>query len=88
MAYMNQEMKRALAPGGVMVVISYHSVEDRLVKHWFRSGRDDGISEQDDYGRVQTPFTLITRRPIIPDQKEIEQNSRARSARLRIAEKK
>lgn len=76
-----------LKPGGRLVVISYHSLEDRLVKNVMRSGRMDGGLEKDFYGNPLTPFRVITRKPIVPDVSEIERNSRARSAKLRIAEK-
>ena len=76
-----------LAPGGRAVVITYHSLEDRMVKRFFRSGNVEGELTKDLYGNVKSPFKEITKKPILPTEKEIEKNNRARSAKLRIAQK-
>lgn len=76
-----------IKPGGRLVVISYHSLEDRLVKNVIRSGKLEGEIDKDFYGNPLTPFKAITRKPIVPGDEENEKNSRARSAKLRIAEK-
>ena len=78
----------ALKPGGRLVVISYHSLEDRLVKNFMRAGNFEGKVEKDFYGNPLCPFNLVTRKPIVPEEQEIEENPRARSAKLRIAEKR
>jgi 16S rRNA (cytosine1402-N4)-methyltransferase len=77
----------ALKVGGRLVVISYHSLEDRMVKNFMRSGNLEGEVEKDFYGNPLTPFKLITRKAIVPDTEEINTNPRARSAKLRVAEK-
>ena len=94
----NQEMEalkemllaatEALNPGGRLVVITYHSLEDRMVKNIMKTGNIEGKAEKDFFGNVQTPFKLINNKVITPCEDEVQRNPRSRSAKLRIAEKK
>lgn len=88
--YLKEMLEQALdmlKKDGRLVVITYHSLEDRVVKNFMRTGNFDGEEKKDFYGNLITPFRIITKKGIIPEDIEIEDNKRARSARLRIAEK-
>ena len=78
---------KSLKCGGRLAVITYHSLEDRIVKNFIRSGNADGSEEKDLYGRSSAPLRAVNRKPLLPEETEIEGNTRARSAKLRIAEK-
>ncbi len=81
-----KQSQAALTTGGRLVVLTYHSLEDRLVKNFLKSGNFEGKVEQDFFGNRMTPFRLINNKVIVPDDEEIANNPRARSAKLRIAE--
>ena len=76
-----------LRPGGRLAVITYHSLEDRMVKNFIKTGRADGKEEKDVFGNIHAPLKAVNRKPILPQESEIASNTRARSAKLRIAEK-
>lgn len=78
---------KVLRPGGRLVVLTYHSLEDRMVKNFVRSGRMDGKVEQDFFGRKLTPWRAVNNKVIVPNEEEQRTNPRSRSAKLRIAEK-
>jgi len=82
-----EQSVEALNIGGRIAILSYHSLEDRLVKNFLKTGNIEGKLHKDFYGNPLTPFKRITKKAIIPTEEEIEQNPRARSAKLRIAEK-
>ena len=94
----NQEMRslekfldgacRSLKPGGRLVVITYHSLEDRMVKNFIKAGNVEGVVKEDVFGRVQAPLEAVNRKPILPSEEEIAGNTRARSAKLRIAQRR
>lgn len=77
-----------LKPGGRLVILTYHSIEDRLAKNFLRSGNFEGVVEKDFYGNFLSPFELVNRKALVPSEEEINENPRSRSARLRIAQKK
>lgn len=82
-----KESAKVLKPGGRLVIMSYHSLEDRLVKNFLKSGNFEGEVKKDFYGKPQLEFKLINKKPITATEAEIKENKRARSAKLRIAEK-
>ena len=83
---LSQSLK-VLKPGGRITVLTYHSLEDRIVKNYFKTGNISGKVEKDFFGRIDTPFRLVNNKVIVPSDEEIERNPRSRSAKLRIAEK-
>ena len=76
-----------LAPGGRLAVITYHSLEDRMVKNFMKAGNIEGRLEKDFFGKTDAPLRPLTSKPIVPDAEEIERNPRSRSAKLRVAVK-
>jgi 16S rRNA (cytosine1402-N4)-methyltransferase len=88
--YLQEMLQQALSvlnTGGRLVIISYHSLEDRVVKNFMKTGNFEGEEKKDFFGNVETPFRIINRKGTVPGDEEIAINNRARSARLRIAEK-
>ncbi|MBR4829570.1 MAG: 16S rRNA (cytosine(1402)-N(4))-methyltransferase RsmH [Muribaculaceae bacterium] len=81
-----EQSLEVLNPGGRLAIITYHSLEDRLVKNFMRSGNIEGKQEKDFFGRMNTPWRVVTSKVIVPSQEEVERNPRSRSAKLRVAE--
>ncbi len=84
---MLEQSLQVLKPGGRLVVIAYHSIEDRMVKHFLKTGNVEGEVQQDFYGNITRPFEILTKKAIVPAATEMKDNSRARSAKMRIGAK-
>ena len=84
---MLEQSLRVLRPGGRLAVITYHSLEDRMVKNFMRSGNFEGKAVQDFYGRVLSPWSVVTRKAVVPSPEEVARNPRSRSAKLRVVSK-
>ena len=84
---MLQAATELIRPGGRLAVLTYHSLEDRIVKNMIKTGNFEGVVQQDFFGRIQAPFRAVNNKVIVPSEEEQEQNPRSRSAKLRIAEK-
>ena len=82
-----EQARDSLRPGGRLAIITYHSLEDRLVKNFIKCGNIEGRQDKDFFGRVNAPLRAVNSKPIVPDAEEIERNPRSRSAKLRVAEK-
>lgn len=79
---------KSLRPGGRLSVITYHSLEDRMVKNFMKTGNTEGVLQKDFYGKAAVPFEILTRKPVVPAEEEIRRNTRSRSAKLRVAAKR
>ena len=77
-----------LAPGGRLAVITFHSLEDRMVKNFMKTGNIEGIQQKDFYGNITRPWELVTKKPLEPSEEELKINNRSRSSKLRVAEKR
>lgn len=84
---MLQQAAEVLRPGGRLAVITYHSLEDRIVKNFIKTGNVEGVVKKDFFGRVETPLQAVNNKVIVPEEAEVDRNPRARSAKLRVAEK-
>ena len=82
-----EQSLKVLRPGGRLCIISYHSLEDRLVKNFIKAGNFEGKMEKDFFGNTTAPLKAVTKKAIIPTAEEVERNPRSRSAKLRVAEK-
>jgi len=87
LALMLEQTGKILDRDGRLVVITYHSLEDRLVKNYMKAGNVEGVTQKDFFGKATVPFVLITRKPVEPSEEEQQQNPRSRSARMRIVKK-
>ncbi len=76
-----------LAPGGRLAIITFHSLEDRMVKNFIKTGNIEGVQQKDFYGNITRPWELVTKKPVEPSEEELSMNNRARSSKLRIAKK-
>jgi 16S rRNA (cytosine1402-N4)-methyltransferase len=81
------ESLEMLKPGGLLTMITFHSIEDRIVKNFMKTGNVEGKIDQDFYGNISRPFEVVTKKPIEPSDEETKLNPRSRSARLRVAKK-
>ncbi|MCB0576315.1 MAG: 16S rRNA (cytosine(1402)-N(4))-methyltransferase, partial [Saprospiraceae bacterium] len=86
-AFLNEALEM-LKPEGRLAVITFHSLEDRMVKHFLKTGNVEGVPRKDFYGNIERPFDLLTKKPHEPGAEEIGRNTRARSAKLRAGIKK
>lgn len=83
-----EQTAKVIKPGGRLAIITYHSLEDRMVKNFMRTGNVEGRENKDLFGRSEAPFKMLGSKPVVPDEAEIERNPRSRSAKLRIATRK
>jgi 16S rRNA (cytosine1402-N4)-methyltransferase len=83
-----EDAMEVLKPGGRLVVIAYHSIEDRIVKHFLKTGNIKGEVQSDFYGNIFRPFDIVTKKAVVASEEEVARNPRARSAKMRVGARK